>query len=437
MGRYAFDIGLIAVLLLLNGLFAGSELALVSLREGQLRALERSGGRRQRALVRLARDPNRYLGTIQLGITLAGYLASATAAVTLAEPLVPALDVLGGAAEAVAITSVTLVLAAINIIVGELVPKRLAMQHPQRWALLVAPLLDRLATITKPLVWLLGRSTDVLVKILGGSSEGAGEQLSTRELQELVAVQRVLSPEQRQMIAGALEIHERILREILIPRRSVVTLPSGMSVAEARKVLVASGHSRAPVVHSRDLDEVIGVVHLRDLLPDDATLGAAVRPILNLPDSLPVSEALRCFKTDREQFALVVDERGGAAGIVTLEDVLEEIVGEIYDETDRDVIAARRLADGDLILPGSFPIHDLDDLGVQLGDAPRGDYTTVAGLVLVALGRIPESPGDRVELTDWTVEVGAVARNAITEVRITPRRKPRNADGPAETDTGS
>ena len=437
MGRYAFDIGLIAVLLLLNGLFAGSELALVSLREGQLRALERSGGRRERALVRLARDPNRYLGTIQLGITLAGYLASATAAVTLAEPLVPALDFLGGAAEAVAITSVTLVLAAINIIVGELVPKRLAMQYPQRWALLVAPPLDRLAAVTKPLVWLLGRSTDVLVRILGGGAEGTGEQLSTRELQELVAVQRVLSPEQRQMIAGALEIHERILREILIPRRSVVTLPSDMPLLDARRVLMASGHSRAPVVRSRDLDEVIGVVHLRDLMVDAATLETAVRPILNLPDSLPVSEALRCFKTDREQFALVVDERGGAAGIVTLEDVLEEIVGEIYDETDRDVIAARRLADGDLILPGSFPIHDLDDLGVQLGDAPRGDYTTIAGLVLVALGRIPESAGDRVELTDWTVEVGAVARNAITEVRIIPRRKPQSAEEPAETDTDS
>jgi putative hemolysin len=437
MGRYAFDIGLITVLLLLNGLFAGSELALVSLREGQLRALERSRGRRERALVRLARDPNRYLGTIQLGITLAGYLASATAAVTLAEPLVPALDFFGGAAEAVAITSVTLVLAAINIIVGELVPKRLAMQYPQRWALLVAPPLDRLAAVTKPLVWLLGRSTDVLVRILGGGSDGTGEQLSTRELQELVAVQRVLSPEQRQMIAGALEIHERILREILIPRRSVVTLPSGMPLAEARTVLVASGHSRAPVVHSRDLDEVIGVVHLRDLLVDGATLGSAVRPILNLPDSLPVSEALRCFKNDREQFALVVDERGGAAGIVTLEDVLEEIVGEIYDETDRDVIAAIRLADGDLILPGSFPIHDLDDLGVQLGDAPRGDYTTIAGLVLVVLGRIPESAGDRVELTDWTVEVGAVARNAITEVRIIARNKGESADETGTTDTGS
>lgn len=421
MSHYWFDIGLIAVLLILNGLFAGSEIALVSLREGQLRALERAGGRRERALVRLARDPNRYLGTIQLGITLAGYLASATAAVTLAEPLVPALGFLGGAAEAIAITGVTLVLAAINIIVGELVPKRLAMQHPQRWALLVAPLLDRLATLTKPMVWLLGKATDVLVRLFGGNPDTSGEQLSAEELQDLVAVQRVLTPEQREMIAGALEIHDRLLREILVPRRAVVVLPSDMSVAEARQTLVASGHSRAPVVRGRDLDDVIGVVHLRDLLVDDVSVETAVRPILNLPDSLPVSEALRRFKSDREQFALVVDERGGAAGIVTLEDVLEEIVGEIYDETDRDVLTAQRLHDGTLLLPGSFPIHDLDDLGVHFNDAPRGDYTTIAGLVLVALSRIPESVGDRVELADWTVEVNGVSRNAITEVRLIPK----------------
>lgn len=421
MSRYWFDIGLIAVLLLLNGLFAGSEIALVSLREGQLRALERAGGRRERALVRLARDPNRYLGTIQLGITLAGYLASATAAVTLAEPLVPALGFLGGGAEALAITGVTLVLAAINIIFGELVPKRLAMQHPQRWALLVAPLLDRLATLTKPMVWLLGRATDMVVRMFGGNSETSGEQLSAKELQDLVAVQRVLTPEQRDMISGALEIHDRSLREILIPRRTVVTLPSGMSPAQARETLVASGHSRAPVVRGRDLDDVIGVVHLRDLLLDSGTVETAVRPLVNLPDSLPVSEALRRFKHDREQFALVVDERGGAAGIVTLEDVLEEIVGEIYDETDRDVLTSRRLADGTLVLPGNFPIHDLEDLGVHFNDAPRGDYTTIAGLVLVALSRIPESAGERVEMADWAIEVTGVSRNAITEVHLVPR----------------
>lgn len=432
MSRYWFDIGLITVLLLLNGLFAGSELALVSLREGQLRTLERSSGRRERALVRLARDPNRYLGTIQLGITLAGYLASATAAVTLAQPLVPALTFLGGAAEAVAIASVTVVLAAVNIIVGELVPKRLAMQYPARWALLVASPLDRLATVTSPMVWLLSRATDVLVRILGGRSESSDGQLSAEELQELVAVQRVLTPEQREMIAGALEIHERVLREILIPRRSVVALPSDVSLQEARTLLVSSGHSRAPVVRSRDLDEVIGVVHLRDLLVEQGSLESAVRPILEIPDSLPVSEALRRFKAEREQFALVVDERGGSAGIVTLEDVLEEIVGEIYDETDRDVSAAQWMPDGTIALPGSFPIHDLEDLAVRLEDAPPGDYATVAGLVLMALGRIPAA-GEKVTLADWSVEVSGMDGNAITEVRLIPRAAAggTGADGPS------
>jgi putative hemolysin len=418
VSSYWFDIGLIAVLLLLNGVFAGSEIALISMREGQLRTLERSDGRRERALVTLAREPNRFLGTIQLGITLAGYLASATAAVTLAEPLVPALGFLGGAAEAVAIGSVTIVLAAVNIVVGELAPKRLAMQYAQRWALLVAVPLDKLASFSKPMVWLLGKATDVLVRLLGGNPDAATEQLSPAELQELVAAHRGLTPEQREVISGALEIHERVLREILVSRRQVVMLPATMGVGAALTMLADSGHSRAPVVRSRDLDEVLGVVHLRDLLGDQADLAAVLRPALQLPDSLPVSEALRRFKAEREQFAVVVDERGGVAGIVTLEDVLEEIVGEIYDETDRDVLSVRTLPDGSLILPGSFPVHDLPDLGAELAETPRGNYTTVAGLVLVALGRIPATAGDRVELASWTLEVTAVGHNAITEVRL-------------------
>ncbi len=423
MSNYWFDIGLIAVLLLLNGLFAGSEIALISVREGQLRALERSDGRRERALVSLARNPNRFLGTIQLGITLAGYLASATAAVTLAEPLVPALGFLGGAAEAVAIASVTIVLAAVNIVVGELAPKRLAMQYSQRWALLVAAPLNTLASLSKPMVWMLGKATDILVRLLGGNPDAATEQLSPAELQELVAVHRGLTPEQREVISGALEIHERVLREILVSRRQVVMLPSTMPVDAALTMLAASGHSRAPVVRSRDLDEVLGVVHLRDLLGDQPHLAAVARPALQLPDSLPVSEALRRFKAEREPFAVVVDERGGVAGIVTLEDVLEEIVGEIYDETDRDVLSVRTLPDGSLVLPGSFPAHDLPDLGVDPAETPRGNYTTVAGLILVALGRIPDAAGDRVELANWTIEVTAVSRNAITEVRLI-RHKP-------------
>lgn len=419
--RYVFDLSLILVLLLLNGLFAGSEIALISLREGQLRALERGSGRRERALARLARNPNRFLGTIQLGITLAGYLASATAAITLAEPLVPSLGFFGGAAEVVAVTSVTIVLAVVNIVVGELAPKRLAMQNAQRWALMVAIPLDRLATLTKPIVWLMGKATDLIVRLFGGNPDAAAEQLSSEELRELVSAHRGLTIEQREMISGALEIQHRVLRGILVPRRKVVMLSSDLSLAAAQDQLVESGHSRAPVVRSRNLDDVIGVVHLRDLLGGGTSVAETARPALQLPDSLPVAAALKRFKAEREQFAVVVDERGGVAGIVTLEDVLEEIVGEIYDETDRDVLGAKVLPDGSLVLPGSFPIHDLPDLGVSISDLPRGDYATVAGLVLVVLARIPTEPGDRIPLDGWTLEVAAMERNTITEVRLVRR----------------
>lgn len=253
MGGYWFDVALISVLMLINGVFAGSEIALISLREGQLRALERRGKRRDRTVVRLARDPNRFLGTIQLGITLAGYLASATAAVTLARPVASALDFLGGAADAVAVALVTFVLTAVNIVVGELAPKRLGMQYPREWSLAVARPLDILAAVSRPLTWLLGKGTDVLVRLLGGNPGAGREQLSPEELRELVVGHPGLTAEQRTIITGALEIRERVLREVLVPRRSVITLPDDMDVAQARAVLAEEGHSRAPVVHSHDL----------------------------------------------------------------------------------------------------------------------------------------------------------------------------------------
>jgi putative hemolysin len=166
---------------------------------------------------------------------------------------------------------------------------------------------------------------------------------------------------------------------------------------------------------------VVGVVHLRDLFADHRTVAEAARSALQLPDSLRVSDALQRFKAEREHFALVIDERGGVAGIVTLEDLLEEIVGEIYDETDRDVLAVRPMPDGSLVLPGTFPIHDLPDINVDVTDAAAGDYTTIAGLILATLGRIPTTPGDRVELAQWTIEVTKTAHHAITEVRLRPR----------------
>ncbi|WP_447007102.1 hemolysin family protein [Saccharothrix isguenensis] len=418
MDGFGWTIALVAVLVLLNAVFAGSEMALISLREGQLRSLERDGRASAKTLVRLARDPNRFLATIQIGITLAGFLASATAAVSLAEPLVPALSFLGNAAGVVAIALVTVVLTFLTLVFGELAPKRLAMQYAMRWALLVARPLHVLSAISRPAVWALSVSTNLVVRMLGGKPDPESEQMSSEELRELVSAQRGLNADQRMIITGALEIDERRLREVLVPRRAVVTLDADLDMPSARAELTASGHSRAPVARGGHLDDVVGVVHLRDLLEDDSRLDDVVRPPVVFPDSVRVSDALRRFKAEREQLGLVVDEHGAVKGIITLEDLLEEIVGEILDETDRDVMAVRNGADGSLVLPGTFPMHDLIDLGIELPDAPEGDYATVAGLVLVALGRIPDRPGDRVTVGDWTIEVLKVEHHAVTSVRL-------------------
>ncbi|MFC5059543.1 hemolysin family protein [Saccharothrix xinjiangensis] len=431
MDGYGFTLALVAVLVLLNAVFAGSEMALISLREGQLRALDRDGKPGAKTLVRLARDPNRFLATIQIGITLAGFLASATAAVSLARPIVPLLSFLGNAANAVAIALVTVVLTFLTLVFGELAPKRLAMQNALRWALLVARPLHLLSTISRPAVWLLSTSTNLVVRVFGGKPDAESEQMSSEELRELVHAQRGLNAEQRMIMTGALEINERRLREVLVPRRAVVTLDSALDVPAARAELASSGHSRAPVARGGHLDDVVGVVHLRDLLDDDAELVDLARPPLVFPDSVKVSDALRRFKAERAQLGLVVDEHGAVDGIITLEDLLEEIVGEILDETDRDVMAVRSGADGSMVLPGTFPVHDLDDLGVELPDAPDGDYATIAGLVLVLLGRIPEEPGDQVAVSGWTVEVLAVEHHAITSVRLLRKGRGR---GPAPED---
>ncbi|MGB2570027.1 hemolysin family protein [Micromonospora citrea] len=412
------QLALVAVLVLVNAALAGSEMALVTLREGQLRRLARTG-RSGARLARLSREPNRYLATIQLGITLAGFLASAAAAVSLAEPLVGPLGFLGRAARPVAVLLVTVVLTFVTLVVGELAPKRLAMQRAERWALLSAVPLDLLAGLSRPAVWLLSRATDLLVRLAGGDPRASRQEVTEEELREMLVSQRGLSAQQREILSGAFDIAGRTLREILVARRDVTVLPATMTAPEAMRRLAATGRSRAPVVGPGGLDDVCGVVHIRDLVDAGAaTAGQRSRPPLLLPGSLPVADAMRQLRQRHEQLALVVDEHGGIDGLITMEDLLEEVVGELYDETDRDVSGVVREADGALLLPGDFPLHDLPDVGVRLTFPLPRDYTTVAGLVLAGLGRLPTGPGDSVRLPGLTVEVVEVADRAVRRVRL-------------------
>ncbi|MET8527884.1 hemolysin family protein [Micromonospora sp. NPDC005172] len=418
MGGQLGQLALVAVLVLVNAALSGSEMALVTLREGQLRRL----GRRSRAgerLVRLSRDPNRYLGTIQLGITLAGFLASAAAAVSLAQPLVGPLGFLGGAARPASVLLVTVALTFVTLVIGELAPKRLAMQRAERWALLSAGPLDLLARVSRPAVWLLSWATDVVVRLAGGNPRASREETTEEELREMLASQRGLSTQQREILTGAFDIAGRTLREILVARREVTTLPTGLPADQGVRLLGAAGRSRAPVVGPGGLDEVIGVVHIRDLVrAEGGTVGEQARPPLLLPVTLPVADALRQLRQEHQQLALVVDEHGGIDGIVTLEDLLAEVVGELYDETDRDVRGVVREPDGSLLVPGDFPLHDLPDVGVRLSFPLSREYTTVAGLVLARLGHLPGAPGETVRLPGLTMEVVEVADRAVRRVRL-------------------
>lgn len=407
---------LVFVLVLLNAAFAGSEMALVSLRPAQIERLRARGGRGV-VLADLAQDPNRFLATIQIGITLAGFLASAAAAVSLAEPLEEPLSFLGGAAGPVSIVLVTLVLSYVTLVLGELAPKRIAMQRSEGWGLLAARPLAALSTLTRPIVWFLGRSTDLAVRVMGGDPTLDREEVSDEELRSMVEAQESFTAEHRMILTGAFEIAERTLREILRPRGDVVVIDAAATRSEALAQLVRTGHSRAPVAPAANLDEFVGFVHLRDLVDADGEpVSSVVHELTAMPESVRVLDTLRQMQTRRTQMVVVLNEHGGAEGIVTLEDLLEELVGEIYDEVDPDLLAVVHLPDGSMELSGRFPMHDLGDLGVEL---PPGDYATVAGLVLDRLGRLPDGPGDSVELDGWRIVVIAMDGRSIQTVQLT------------------
>mgnify|MGYP001825315203 FL=1 len=363
------------------------------------------------------RQPNQFLATIQVGITLAGFLASAAAAVSLAEPLEEPLSFLGGAAGPVSVILVTLILAYFTLVFGELTPKRLAMQRAEQWGMVMARPLNVLSTLTKPVVWLLSKSTDIAVRVLGGDPDRQREEVTGDELRDMVAIHETFDPEQRQIIDGAFEISERRLDEVMVPRNDVVVIDAEATCREAQEVLVESGHSRAPVAEKRNLDKPVGMVRLRSLLDrGDEPVTSVAWDIPAFPDAARVLTALREFQTRRTQMAVVVDEHARALGIVTVEDLVEELVGEIWDETDPDPTDIVHEPDGTIVLPGAYPFHDLVDLDVDL---PDGDYTTIAGLVLDAMSRFPDQ-GESVDIDGWRITVRSLGRHRITQVALRP-----------------
>lgn len=437
MGHTLLNIGIVLLLIVIEGLFVAAEISLVSLRESQIRGLAETG-RRGMIVARLTSDPNRFLAAVQIGVTSTALLSSAFGAVTLSDEAKTFLVDHGwseGLAGATGIIGVTLIITFVTLVVGELAPKRLALQRPEASAQLFAPPLNRLAGIFRPVIWLLSRSTNGLVRVLGGDPDAGREPISQEELRGLVAAHESLSSDERRLIDDVFAAGERSIGEIMVPRPDVVFLGGAMTVSKAAKLAAETPHERYPVIGA-DQDDVLGFVHIRDLiLADprsgrDRTVAALAREVKAMPASVRVLAALSEMRSEGAHLAIVVDEYGGTDGIVTLEDLVEEVIGDIRAEGGRPAQdEPRRLSGGVVELDGK---ENLDEVAEVSGlELPEGPYATLGGYLMAELGRLPRVH-DRVCHDGFDLEVVEVDGRRAARVRVTPPAPDERAEARIE-----
>jgi putative hemolysin len=424
-GATLLNIGIVLLLIIIEGVFVAAEIALVSLRESQVRGLAESG-RRGAAVAKLVSDPNRFLAAVQIGVTSTALLSSAFGAVTLSEDAKSFLVRHGwgsGLASATGIIGVTLIISFVTLVLGELAPKRLGLQRAEQAAVFFAPPLSRVASFFRPVIWLLSKSTDLVVRLLGGDPRAGREPISEEELRGLVAAHESLTTDERRLIDDVFSAGERSIGEVMVPRPDVTFLDASMTISKAAKVAADSPHSRYPVV-GRDHDDVLGFVHIRDLLlpsvrhDRDRTVASVAREVKALPGSKHVLNAMSEMRNEGHHMAIVIDEYGGTDGIVTLEDLIEEVIGDIRDEYDAEVAESRRLAGGEVEVDGKLNLDEIAEIsGVDL---PEGPYATVAGFVMAELGRLPTT-GDVVEHDGVRLTVVRTEGRRAARVRVTPR----------------
>jgi putative hemolysin len=426
------NVGVVLLLIVIEGIFVAAEIALVSLRESQVRGMAEAG-RRGQVVARLISDPNRFLAAVQIGVTSTALLSSAFGAVTLSEEAKNFLVDHGwgkGLASAVGIIGVTLIISFVTLVLGELAPKRLGLQRAEKAALFFGSPLSAVAAFFRPVIWLLSKCTDGVVRLLGGDPQAGREPISEEELRGLVAAHESLTSDERRLIDDVFAAGERSIGEVMVPRTDVTFLEASMTISKAAKVAADSPHSRYPVI-GRDQDDVLGFVHIRDLLlptlrhDRDRTVVSIAREVKALPGSKRVLAAMSEMRREGDHMAIVVDEYGGTDGIVTLEDLIEEVIGDIRDEYDEDFTEARRLAGGEVEVDGKLNLDEIAEIAAV--ELPDGPYATVAGFVMAELGRLPRT-GDVVEYDGVRIAVVRTEGRRVARVRLTPRTAREDAE---------
>ncbi|MGQ9473888.1 MAG: hemolysin family protein, partial [Candidatus Caldatribacteriaceae bacterium] len=369
-------------------------------------------------------------------VTVAGFFASATGAVSFSQELgkrweasgIPILQTFG---REIAVVVVTLVISFLTLILGELVPKRVALAHPERFSILVARFILFLSRALKPVVKVLSASTDFLSRLLGISAETT-PLVTDEEIRLLISEQRILPLEERRLIDEVFEFGDTLAYEVMTPRTDIVCIEETATLEEVLSLFIKSHFSRLPV-YREDIDNIIGFLHIKDVLPylQEGKLSKPVlemvRPIHFVPATKRVIELLRELQQRRIHMAIVLDEYGGTAGLVTIEDLLEELVGEIRDEHDRETASYRRIKEGEYLVDASVPIESLNEL-LSLEIPESEEFQTLGGLIMEVLGKIPEE-GEMVVVKNYELKVERMRGKRIVTVRLSIREDKGEANG--------
>ncbi|HSV32382.1 MAG TPA: hemolysin family protein [Atribacteraceae bacterium] len=436
---------LILFLILINAFFAASEIGLISARRSKLKTLREKNPEQVESLNRLLSNPGKLLATIQIGVTMAGFFASAAGAVFLAQRLgdrlqATAYPVISRFGTEIMIVLVTLVISYLSLVLGELLPKRIALSNPEQVSLRVVKTIEFLSRFFKPMVTALSASTDFLSRLIGLSKIEVAS-VTSEEIKILISEQRMLPLDERRLISQVVDFGNTLAYEVMTPRTDMVCIEENTSLKEVLELSIKSHYSRIPVFFE-DLDNIIGFVHIKDLLwylEDEKKIESrrareVVRPIHFVPATKKVLNLLRELQQRRVHMAIVLDEYGGTAGLVTTEDLLEELVGEIFDEHDREMPPYRRIGENQFLVDASTPIEDLNEL-LNLRIPESEQFESLGGLVMELLGKIPEE-GESMEINEYTIQVERMNRRRIATVRIIVNRK-REGELYGQTDSGS
>lgn len=420
---------IVVALILVNSFFAMAEIAIVSARRARLKPLADAGHKGAQAALRLAENPSAFLSTVQTGITVVGVLASvfsgATIALRLGGVLNNAFPGLAPHGEAVALVIVVVVVSYLTLIVGELVPKRIAMARAEPIALAVAGWLALIGRCLYPLVWFLRTTTDFALRLLGIKDNG-NSGVTEEEVKSMIAEgtqEGVFEAEEKKMLEGVMRLTDRTVRSIMTPRLDMVWVGSEDPESEIRNTIRSSGYSRLPVARG-DLEEVKGVLHAKDMLNaalngQPLQIDALRRPLLSVPETTPVLKLLEQFKSSGQHMAIVIDEYGTVEGLVTIADILMAIAGTLPEEGHDDADKPVRRADGSWLLGGMTPINEVEELLGLKKMHEDGDYHTLAGFMLAQMGHIPET-GDKFSWQAMVFEVLDMDGRRIDKVLIIP-----------------